>query len=460
MSADLASPPRLASGVELLGEMKDSAFEKPPALVRRADGQMIQLSRLLYLVACQIDGSRAPEAIAALVTDDLGRSLSADQVSYLISGKLAPLGLVAGQATQDTKDAQHTQAALPKARPLLALRAQGTLLPAAAANVAGALFRPLFHWPVIVAVVAAASIMDYWLFVMHGLSGAFHQVLGDPVDMLIVVALTIASAVFHECGHAAACRYGRARPGRIGVGLYLVWPSFFTDVTDSYRLSRAGRLRTDFGGVYFNVIFMLALLGCYALTSNQLLLLAIAVAHLEVLEQLLPFVRFDGYWILSDLVGVPDLFGRVVPVLGAAFTRERHTGLTAMRPVVRRVIAAWVLCVVLLLAFTLVSLLLFLPAFDRSLWLSVSHAWHLVTSDIAGRRYAVAGIDAIGGAVSALSGAGSACILILLTRRGVVSGWPWTAGHPRRRVITIAVVIACVASLALFWTASGQFRHW
>ena len=64
----------------------------------------------------------------------------------------------------------------------------------------------------------------------------------------------------------------------IGVGLYLVWPAFFTNVTDSYRLSRAGRLRTDLGGLYFNLVFMLALAGLYVATSNQLLLLVIA-AH-------------------------------------------------------------------------------------------------------------------------------------------------------------------------------------
>ena len=38
----------------------------------------------------------------------------------------------------------------------------------------------------------------------------------------------------------------------MGTGLYLVWPAFYTDVTDSYRLGRAGRLRTDLGGLYFN----------------------------------------------------------------------------------------------------------------------------------------------------------------------------------------------------------------
>lgn len=129
--ADAPGPvevPRLAEGVELLGEYQDSGYSQPPSLVRRADGQVIQMSALLYGVACRIDGSRGPAAIADLVSAGLGRSLSADQVRYLITAKLLPLGVVAGQ---------DAPAAPPTANPLLALRARGTLLPERAANAAG-----------------------------------------------------------------------------------------------------------------------------------------------------------------------------------------------------------------------------------------------------------------------------------------------------------------------------------
>src|SRR5207253_11073293 len=103
----------------------------------------------------------------------------------------------------------------------------------------------------------------HWRFAAPGLGGGRQQVLRDPVDLLSVLGLTLVSAVFHECGHAVGCRYGGARPGVIGVGIYLIWLSFFTNVTDSYRLSRAGRLRTDLGGLYFNLIFILALASIY-----------------------------------------------------------------------------------------------------------------------------------------------------------------------------------------------------
>jgi hypothetical protein len=39
-------------------------------------------------------------------------------------------------------------------------------------------------------------------------------------------------------------------------------------VTDSYRLARRGRLRTDLGGVYFNVLFTLGTALVYAATAR------------------------------------------------------------------------------------------------------------------------------------------------------------------------------------------------
>ena len=205
-----------------------------------------------------MDGRRGPDGIADLVSNDLGRALSPGQVCVLIIAKLVPLGIVAGQHRAGRPACRH-----PAARPA----GPGHAPPAPGRRAIGTLLRPLFYWPVIAAVIGSVVGTDCWVISARGLSGAFGQVLNNPADLLLLAALTIVSGAFHECGHAAACRYGGATPGRIGFGLYLVWPSFFTDVTDSYRLSRAGRLRTDLGGVYFNLIFILALAGVYAGTT-------------------------------------------------------------------------------------------------------------------------------------------------------------------------------------------------
>jgi putative peptide zinc metalloprotease protein len=447
-----AEAPRLAGGVELLGEYKNSGYRQPPSLVRRADGQVIQMSPLLYLVTCRIDGFRDPAAIAELVSGDLGRSLTVGQVRHLITAKLVPLGIVA---------AEGAPAAAPRANPLLALRARGTLLPGRAVNAAGLLLRPLFRPPVVAAVIVSVLAVDYWLFAVHGLGGGLRQVLRDPADLLIVLGLTLVSGAFHECGHAAGCRYGGARPGVIGVGIYLVWPAFFTNTTDAYRLSRAGRLRTDLGGLYFNAVFMLALAGIYAATSAQVLLLVIAVTHLEMLEQLLPFVRFDGYFILSDLTGVPDLFARVGPILRSVISRGRpDPRVTGLRRGTRIVVTGWVLCVVPWLIFMLGGLVLRLPQTDRALWRSASQQAHLMAGAAAGHRYALAALDAIGVALVALSLAGSLYIVIRLARQVATAGVRWSAGRPARRRRVVAAGLACMTALAALWTIQGQFRGW
>jgi len=454
--ASMASPPRLAEGAELLGEFKNSAYSQPPSLVRRADGQVIQMSPLLYKVACRIDGSRGSEAIAALVSADLGRSLDAEQVRYLITEKLIPLGVVV---------VGDVPRALPKANPLFALRARGTLLPERIVNVVAACLGPLFRWPVVVAVVTTMLAVDYWLFFAHGLGGAIQQALHDPVDLLVVLGLSLASAGFHECGHATACRYGGARPGVIGVGIYLVWPSFFTNVTDSYRLSRVGRLRTDLGGLYFNVVFMLALAGIYAAApSLQVLLLVIAVTHFEMLDQLLPFVRFDGYFILSDVIGVPDLFARVVPIVKSALPGgrggRRDPRVAGMRRSARIVVTGWVVCVIPLLAFTLGYLLLHLPAVDRALWNSARAQVHLTSAAAGGHHYAAAAVETVGVVLLVLPGVGSLYIAVRLARQVALLGRRWSGDRPGRRLLATGIGLAVIAALAAVWTIQGQFRGW
>jgi putative peptide zinc metalloprotease protein len=450
-TVDTAHPPRLANGVELLGELKDSGFAEPRSLVRRADGQVIQLSRLLYMVSCQMDGTRGAQDIASAVSAELGRTLTVEQVRYLITAKLAPLGIVAGEGAP----------APPTASPLLALRARVTLLPERAACAAGTFFRPLFRWPVIIAVIVSVAALDFWIFTSHGLALAFSQVLNDPVDLLLVAGLSLASALFHECGHAAGCRYGGARPGRIGAGIYLVWPAFFTNVTDSYRLSRAGRLRTDLGGLYFNLIFMLVLAAFYVATSSEVLLLVIAVTHLEMLEQLLPFVRFDGYFILSDIVGVPDLFARVAPVLRSCLSRwQPDSRATGLRRSARIVITAWVLCVVPLLTLMLGYLLLYLPEVNRALWLSASHAARLSAGAFTGHRYAASAADGIGVALALASIAGTLYVATGLARRAFAMGRRWSAGSPTRRFLALLAAAACAIPLMIIWLVQGQFSDW
>jgi putative peptide zinc metalloprotease protein len=276
-----------------------------------------------------------------------------------------------------------------------------------------------------------------------------------------VLGLSVLSGAFHECGHATGCRYSGARPGVIGVGIYLVWPSFFTNVTDSYRLSRVGRLRTDLGGVYFNAIFILVLAGLYAATSALILLLVIAITQVEMLQQLIPVVRFDGYFILSDLAGVPDMFARVVPIVKSVLPGgRRDPRVDGLRRGTRILVTSWVLVVIPLLIAFMGYLLLHLPEFDRALWRSASLQGHLMATAAAGHHYAMAAVDGLAAALVSLSLVGMLYIATGLTRRAVTLGLRWSAGRPGRRLVAAVAGLACAATLATVWTVQGGFQGW
>src|SRR3954468_17625143 len=112
MSATIErSAPGRADRLELLGTVSGSGYKDGAALVRRADGQMVQLGPLMYALLEAIDGTRDREALAAAVSERLGRGLAAEHVAPLAE-KLAEQGLLAG--SEDN--------APPRMNPLLALR--------------------------------------------------------------------------------------------------------------------------------------------------------------------------------------------------------------------------------------------------------------------------------------------------------------------------------------------------
>ncbi len=373
-ASDLPAP-ALAAGVRLLGEYQGSGFTEPHYLIVREDDQVLHVSRLLFLVASAVDGTRSRSEVAAHVSAEYGKTLTEDGLTFLLDEKLRPMGVVTagmpvtqpGSSRHAAGGPTHTEATpAPTAKPLLALRFRGTLLPARATRALAGLLAPMFFAPTVVLAVVSLVGVDIWLARSTSLGGALGSVLVDPPLLLAVIGLLLISTILHELGHAAACRAGGATPGVIGVAVYVVYPAFFTDVTDSYRLGRAGRVRTDLGGVYFNALSIIALALVYAETGAPAVLLAIVFVHVEMLQQLLPIGRLDGYFIVADLVGIPDLFSRIGPILLSLVPgRPQHPKVVELRRSARVVVTVWVLTVVPVMALLLGVMLWSTPSLTR-----------------------------------------------------------------------------------------------
>ncbi|MEY8685421.1 hypothetical protein AB9N12_04520 [Bacteroides sp. AN502(2024)] len=159
------------------------------------------------------------------------------------------------------------------------------------------------------------KIMVSVLCILLGMEGYFMatslSVLNMPaIDLYTICGLFlffILSSLFHELGHASACQFYNIQHGGIGFGLYLNFPVFYTDVSNTWTLSRPKRCIINVAGVYFQILLLIPLLTIYFYTQNNILKYIIIMTNINFIITLNPFFKFDGYWLMTDLLGVANL---------------------------------------------------------------------------------------------------------------------------------------------------------
>ncbi len=441
-----------ATGLELLGEVPGSGYRQAPALARRADGQVLQLTPLLHQVLLAVDGRRTVAEVADAVGQATGRLVRPDDVHHLVGESLRPLGLL--------QRADGSEPELKRSDPLLALKFRRVVSDPHVTRRLTAPFALLFTPLLVVPVVLAFGAVAWWVLFSEGLAAATAQAFQNPALFVTVVGVTVLSAGFHEFGHAAAARYGGSTPGAMGFGIYLFWPAFYTDVTDSYRLGRGGRVRTDLGGLYFNAVVVLASFAVWWLTDWHAVLLIVATQVIQMIRQLMPLLRFDGYHVLADLTGVPDLYQRMGPVMrGLLPGRWHQPEATALKTWARLLVIAWVLVVVPLMAVSLLLMVVALPRLLATAWASLGEQSDRLGADFGDGDVlgVLARLLAIVALVVPLLGIGY--VLVRLVRRTAVGVWRRTEGKPVRRGLALLLAAALVAGLAwAWWPVDDRYR--
>jgi putative peptide zinc metalloprotease protein len=122
--------------------------------------------------------------------------------------------------------------------------------------------------------------------------------------------------VFHELGHAyTATRYG-CRVPTIGIAMIIMVPMLYSDTSDAWRLT-SRRQRAAIGAAGMVVECSLAAVALFAwnflddgVLRSLVFIMATTSLLMGVAINVSPFLRFDGYYVLSDLLGMPNLHDR------------------------------------------------------------------------------------------------------------------------------------------------------
>ncbi|AKV05962.1 biotin/lipoyl-binding protein [Pseudomonas fluorescens] len=120
----------------------------------------------------------------------------------------------------------------------------------------------------------------------------------------------------HEFGHAFMAKRAGCRVQSMGVAFMVMLPMFYTDVSDAWRVNdRRARLLIGAGGVLAELLLASIALLAWSLLPDgpartAAFMLASATWMTTLVINLNPFMRFDGYFLLSDFWEVDNLQGR------------------------------------------------------------------------------------------------------------------------------------------------------
>jgi CRP-like cAMP-binding protein/Zn-dependent protease len=171
--------------------------------------------------------------------------------------------------------------------------------------------RPFFWWPVAL-VSGVFAIAGLIAFLDVAIARDFK--LGSEnaaVESAILLALAFFLTFMHELGHAVVIsRYDR-KVKSAGFMIYFGAPAFFVEATDSLMLDRRQRILQSSAGPFTELVIAgVAGLAVYLFPGGPLADLLYKFALLNyfvIFLNLIPLLELDGYWILSDLIQVPDL---------------------------------------------------------------------------------------------------------------------------------------------------------
>lgn len=302
--------PELADGV-LISPIENEAFfvvHTPGTAFR------LRINELTRTLLTMIDGKRSVAELTHALNVDPAASVSIQQVDQVIRETLEPYGIV------KSKNASPAKEKVPY------LRLRMTLLPGAIVSPIGRVLRvliPAKPWRFILLLLAALT----GIYVREISFTAFTGFI-TPERILGYFIFSIFSRLVHEFGHASACEKFGIKAGSVGFGFYLFMPVFYADVSDAWLLAPRKRIIINAAGMYFQLLLSCAMVAIFFITGNDWLLYASLINILGFLPNINPFVRYDGYWIITDWLGVNNLMGKSREKFQAtlAFLRQKFNG--------------------------------------------------------------------------------------------------------------------------------------
>ncbi|MBI5266723.1 MAG: HlyD family efflux transporter periplasmic adaptor subunit [candidate division Zixibacteria bacterium] len=307
----MAVPPRLRSDLVVSSSTENGTtlftVKEPVA------GKYIRLRAPEYWLISQFDGQSSANDLAAKFHEKFGFAMTGSAVMEF-AGALERVGLLAAE----TGVSESEKPAPPKATRadnLLHLQL-ASFRPGKFLDRLAGMYRPFHRWPWFV-VQFIVMVLGVGVLVANSENFAVHlaQLFNIASIATIVISLFLLVA-FHELAHAVACRYHGGEVRAMGILLLYFQPAFFADISDAWLFpKKRQRLVVTLAGLWSQTLFMALAVVIWRVTVagtaiNTLAHIFGIVCWITLLFNFNPLIKLDGYYLLSDWVGLPNLRAR------------------------------------------------------------------------------------------------------------------------------------------------------
>lgn len=299
---------------ERLTEAGPSFVVKDPS-----SGAFFQLGEVEHFIARQLDGDTPHEEIARRTASRFESAPPPEEVAAFVE-QLGRLGLLAG-------------ASAAPARPRTRVRGSLVYLRFKAFDPDRTLARLVRRVGIIYTVPFAVLSGALVLIALAVAVGHRGEILSDAAglyrfDAIFLAWLTVLVVTWgHEFAHGITCKRFGGEVHEMGFMLIYFQPAMYCNVSDAWLFpERWKRLAVTFAGAYFEVVvWALAVLAWRATVPatwpSDLALIVVFSSGFKIFFNLNPLIKLDGYYLLSDLLEIPNLRGRSARYLGRRLRR-------------------------------------------------------------------------------------------------------------------------------------------
>lgn len=310
-------PPQLAQEVDITEQIEAGVARY---VVRNAaTSRYFILKQPEYRVLSQFDGALTLSDVASGGPQAKGPRVSLPALVRFL-GKLDSLGLLARGGTDDPIAAHQRERGL---------------------YIRFRLFNPdkllawldrVFGWALtrtsIISSFVLMIFVAFWMLARVDELSTYTSYLYREYGIAAILGITLTITALHEFAHGLACKHFGGDVREMGVLLiYYVLPAFYCNVTDIYRMGRKHeRMWVIFAGIYWQLLVsalggLLWLIATpYTLLADLSLLVFIG-GSFNILINCNPLIKLDGYYALSQALGVVNLQGRSSDYARSLFAR-------------------------------------------------------------------------------------------------------------------------------------------